>query len=67
MPLLGYALIGGSCSCLQELEMLKEQSRVKDLEHDEELEALRNQASQGRWCDSVSTCQLDALGNRNIQ
>ena len=31
----------------QELEMLKEQSRVKELEHEEELQTLRSQASQG--------------------
>ncbi|KAF0292854.1 Protein fantom [Amphibalanus amphitrite] len=30
----------------QELEMLKEQSRVKDLEHEEELQTLRGQANQ---------------------
>ena len=31
----------------QELEMLKEQSRVKELEHEEELQTLRSQANQG--------------------
>ena len=46
--------------------MLKEQSRVKELEHEEELEVLRNQANQGQSLSqsvSHSVTVLDSISH----
>ena len=54
-----------SSPCFQELEMLKEQGRVKELEHEEELGVLRSQANQGQSQSGARDGSVRRLGTHS--